>query len=211
VHHAFEASPAPKLSDISIGGDPLALPHLLPPLRRQPSTVADFAGLARAIAADRERWEPLIRYDATTRWYARLETGPGYEAWLLSWVPGQGTGPHDHGSSSGVLTVLQGQLTERARGASGSAARALVPGDQRVFAPGYVHDVLNDTLEPAVSLHVYFPGLTEMTPHPSGLAAVVAEGAPGSGRVPARALACEAAGPDTGRWAGPAAGEGGRG
>jgi len=35
-------------------------------------------------------------------------------------------------------------------------------GAQRVFAPGYVHEVVNDTLEPAISLHVYFPGLTEM-------------------------------------------------
>jgi len=25
-----------------------------------------------------------------------------------------------------------------------------------------VHEVVNDSLEPAVSLHVYYPGLTEM-------------------------------------------------
>jgi hypothetical protein len=34
-----------------------------------------------------------------------------------------------------------------------------------VFAPGYAHEVVNDALEPAVSLHVYFPGLTEMPMH----------------------------------------------
>lgn len=81
--------------------------------------------------------------------------------WLLSWVPGQGSGPHDHGASSGVLTVLEGELTEhhtRGRLALGS-------GSQRVFAPGYAHEVVNDTLEGAVSLHVYFPGLTEMPMH----------------------------------------------
>jgi hypothetical protein len=38
-------------------------------------------------------------------------------------------------------------------------------GEQRVFAPGYVHEVVNDALEPAVSLHVYYPGLTEMPMH----------------------------------------------
>lgn len=43
----------------------------------------------------------------------------------------------------------------------------LTAGDQRVFAPGYAHDVVNDTLEPAVSLHVYYPGLTEMPMHPA--------------------------------------------
>jgi hypothetical protein len=157
-------------SDVSIAGDPLALPHLLPPVPQHPSTVAEFAGLARTIAADRARWAPLVRYDATTRWYARLQTGPGYEVWLLSWLPGQSSGLHDHGGSSGVLTVLQGALRERA--VSGGAVsggrettRTLTGGDQRAFAPGYIHEVVNDSLEPAVSLHVYFPGLTEMTPH----------------------------------------------
>ncbi|MEE4544241.1 cysteine dioxygenase family protein [Streptomyces sp. V4-01] len=152
-------------SDVSIAGDPLALPHLLPPVPQHPSTVAGFAGLARSIAADTARWAPLVRYDATTRWYARLQTGPGYEVWLLSWLPGQSSGLHDHGGSSGVLTVLRGALRERALTARGEAARALTPGHQRVFAPGYVHEVVNDSLEGTVSLHVYFPGLTAMTPH----------------------------------------------
>jgi hypothetical protein len=157
-------------SDVSIAGDPLAIPHLLPPVPQHPATVAEFAGLARTIAADRAHWAPLVQYDATSRWYARLRTGPGYEVWLLSWVPGQSSGPHDHGSSSGVLTVLQGSLTEHRRSASGASPRTRVPrslaaGSQRVFAPGYIHEIVNDTLEPAVSLHIYFPGLTEMTPY----------------------------------------------
>ncbi|WNI15784.1 cysteine dioxygenase [Actinacidiphila sp. ITFR-21] len=152
-------------SDVSIAGDPLALPHLLPPVPQHPSTVAEFAGLARAVAADRALWVPMVRYDATTRWYARLQTGPGYEVWLLSWLPGQGSGRHDHGASSGVLGVLRGTLREHALGAGGESTRVLTAGLQRAFAPGYVHEVVNDSLEPAVSVHVYFPGLTEMTPH----------------------------------------------
>ncbi|RAG87534.1 cysteine dioxygenase [Streptacidiphilus pinicola] len=151
------------LSDVSIAGDPLAWPHLAPQPLAHPTTVGDFAALARRVAADRERWEPLVRYDALTRWYARLETGPGYEVWLLSWLPGQGSGAHDHGRSSAVMTVLSGELTELG---AGRDPRALTPGTQRVIAPGYVHEVVNDTLEPAVSLHVYFPGLTQMTPYP---------------------------------------------
>lgn len=159
--------PESQLCDISVAGDPLAFPHLLPPVPAHPATVAEFAGLARAVAADRAAWEPLVRYDTLSRWYARLATGPGYEVWLLSWLPGQGSGRHDHGPSSGVLTVLQGSLTERASGRGGPAERRLATGTQRVFVPGYAHEVVNDTLEPAVSLHVYFPGLTEMTPLPA--------------------------------------------
>ncbi|WP_419995472.1 cysteine dioxygenase [Streptomyces boninensis] len=149
------------LSDISIAGDPLALPHLLSAEPAHPATVAGFAGLARTIAADRDRWSPLVTYDPTTRWYHRLQTGPGYEVWLLSWLPGQGSGAHDHGPSSGVLTVLEGELTET----TGAARRTLTPGAQRVFAPGYAHEVVNAALTPAVSLHVYYPGLTEMPMH----------------------------------------------
>ena len=151
-------------SDVQIAGDPLAIPHLLPPAPAHPATVAGFAGLARSIAADRAAWAPLVRYDATTRWYHRLRTGPGYEVWLLSWVPGQGSGRHDHGR---VLRCADrpGRRADRAHRAR--ARRTLAAGAQRVFAPGYVHEVVNDALAPAVSLHVYFPGLTEMPMHPS--------------------------------------------
>ncbi|MEW2418791.1 cysteine dioxygenase family protein [Streptomyces sp. NPDC046866] len=154
-------APTATESDLQIAGDILAVQHLLQPAREHPVTVAEFAGLARSIAEDRASWQHLVRYDATTRWYHRLRTGPGYEVWLLSWVPGQGSGLHDHGASSGVLTVLEGELTEH--GPRGPLA--LGAGAQRVFAPGYAHEVVNDTLDGAVSLHVYFPGLTEMPMH----------------------------------------------
>ncbi|MFM9607591.1 cysteine dioxygenase [Streptomyces niveiscabiei] len=153
-------------NDLQIAGDILEVLHLLQPPREHPATVAEFVGLARDIAQDRSQWEHLVEYDATTRWYHRLRTGPGYEVWLLSWLPGQGTGLHDHGRSSGVMTVLDGTLTERTE----RGVRKLSGGAQRVFAPGYAHDVVNDTLEPAVSLHVYYPGLTEMPMHASAQA-----------------------------------------
>lgn len=154
-------------SDVEIAGDLTAIPHLLPPAPAHPATVADFAGLLSSLAADRASWAPLVRYDPTLRWYHRLRTGPGYEVWLLSWLPGQGSGRHDHGASCGVFAVMEGELTEH-----GHTSRTLTAGRQRVFAPGYVHEVVNDGLDPAVSAHVYFPGLTEMPTHCSAAAAV---------------------------------------
>ncbi|AXG78176.1 cysteine dioxygenase [Streptomyces paludis] len=158
-------------SDLQIAGDLLEVPHLLQPAREHPVTVADFVGLARTVAADRAQWAPLVQYDATSRWYHRLRTGPGYEVWLLSWVPGQGTDLHDHGRSSGVLTVLEGELTERSEGGS----RVLAPGAERVVAPGQAHEMVNASLEPAVSLHIYYPGLTEMPMHTTAAVAAASE------------------------------------
>ncbi|MDG9692921.1 cysteine dioxygenase family protein [Streptomyces sp. DH17] len=159
-------------SDLQIAGDILEVPHLLQAPREHPATVAEFAGLVRSLAADPSAWRRLVRYDATTRWYHRLRTGPGYEVWLLSWLPGQGSGRHDHGPSSGVWTVLEGTLTEHTE----RGTRALRPGTQKVFAPGHAHEVVNDTLEPAVSLHVYFPGLTDMPMHSARCSATTARG-----------------------------------
>ncbi|MFG2911148.1 cysteine dioxygenase [Kitasatospora sp. NPDC048286] len=154
---------ADGLSDVSIAGDPLAFPHLArTDLPAHPTSVAEYARLVREIAADRARWEPLVRYDALTRWYARLETGPGYEVWLLSWLPGQSSGFHDHGESSGVMSVVRGELVERSLTPTGEKTRELRPGGQRVFSAGYLHEVVNGALEPAVSIHLYTPGLTEM-------------------------------------------------
>ncbi|MDT0310237.1 cysteine dioxygenase family protein [Streptomyces sp. DSM 44917] len=150
-------------NDNEIAGDPSQIPHLLPPVPEHPSTVAEFAALAGSLAGDRECWAPLVRYDAASRWYHRLRTGPGYEVWLLSWVPGQGSGRHDHGPSHGLYTVLAGALTEDT---AGRGTRVLTPGSMRFCPPGHVHEVVNAALEPAVSLHVYFPGLTEMRMHP---------------------------------------------
>ncbi|WP_254552945.1 cysteine dioxygenase family protein [Kitasatospora sp. MMS16-BH015] len=151
------------MSDISIAGDPLAFPHLArTDLPAHPTTVAGYARLVREIAADTERWAPLVRYDALTRWYARLETGPGYEVWLLSWLPGQSSGFHDHGPAAGVMTVVQGELVERSLTEAGEGVRTLRPGAQRVFSTGYLHEVVNPALEPAVSIHLYSPGLVEM-------------------------------------------------
>ncbi|TDC26228.1 cysteine dioxygenase [Streptomyces sp. 8K308] len=164
-------------NDNEIAGNPLAIPHLLPPVPEHPATVAEFAALATALAGDRECWAPLVRYDPSSRWYHRLRTGPGYEVWLLSWVPGQGSGWHDHGESSGVYGVLAGALTETTADRGG---RVLTPGSLRVLAPGFVHEVVNASLEPAVSLHVYFPGLTQMRMHPRSRSAPV----------PRDALAC---------------------
>jgi predicted metal-dependent enzyme (double-stranded beta helix superfamily) len=116
------------------------------------------------LAASPQTWLHLVRYDPARRWYRRLPWAGDQEVWLLSWLPGQHTGFHDHGRSAGAFTVVEGCLRERAapRGRPDPAGAALPRGSARSFGPWYIHDVMNDTARPAVSIHAYSPQLTTM-------------------------------------------------
>ncbi|GAA3009428.1 cysteine dioxygenase [Actinokineospora diospyrosa] len=113
--------------------------------------------IARQYAQDRARWAPLLRYDPARRFAALVERVDGQEIWLMSWLPGQHTDLHDHSTATGAFTVVSGTLTERVAAAHRPAEvlHTLVEGQSRVFGPGYVHQVGNDTADPAVSIHVY--------------------------------------------------------
>jgi predicted metal-dependent enzyme (double-stranded beta helix superfamily) len=136
-----------------------------------------------ALAAHPERWRPLLDYRSDTRWYRLLERNPHYEVWLLSWLPGQGTDLHDHGLASGAFAIAAGTLTERVVAVKSGrppveVTRSLETGRCRVFGPHYVHQVTNAGSVPAVSVHVYSPGLEMMNRYrlePPGLRHVAVE------------------------------------
>jgi len=129
-----------------------------------PVSPLKLARLVSSIAGQPGRWQPTVRFDPARRWFARLELTTDLEVWLLSWLPGQGTGFHDHGAAVGAFTVAQGELTERTvpAGRVTAARRVLVAGQARPFGPEHVHDVVNTTAAPAVSVHAYSPPLTAM-------------------------------------------------
>ena len=125
-----------------------------------PLTTSQLAGIVRAVAAHPEIWVARARFRADRRWYERLSCGPDHDVWLITWLPGQGTGFHDHGASSGVFTVASGVLEEERPGGD---ATLIHVGDVRAFGPEYAHDVRNPSAAPAISIHAYSPPLTEMT------------------------------------------------
>jgi hypothetical protein len=138
------------------------------------------AALAAALAAASDRWLDRVRYQPLSRWTHLLEAAdaaallhpdlhrdlPGVQIWVLSWLPGQGTPLHDHGRSAGAFAVVRGVLTERVVATGPSdvhEASARLGGDRlRQFGEHYVHQVTNEDVEPAVSVHVYTPALREM-------------------------------------------------
>jgi predicted metal-dependent enzyme (double-stranded beta helix superfamily) len=144
------------------------LNHVNLPRKTRPRR--NLVEIATRLAEQTELWEPLVRYDPISRYYARLANEPDFEAWLLTWVPGQGTDWHDHGGSSGAFVVVRGELTERTATVNPLAPpkidpepRALSEGALRAFGTKHIHRVTNSRVEPAVSVHVYSPALVEMT------------------------------------------------
>jgi predicted metal-dependent enzyme (double-stranded beta helix superfamily) len=125
---------------------------------------ASLGRLVGEIVADQARWSQLVRFTEPQRWYQRLELADDYEIWLLSWLPGQHTGFHDHGEAVGAFGVARGRLSERTvpAGRSQARSRPVSAGTVRSFGSKHVHDVQNTWAEPAVSVHAYSPPLTAM-------------------------------------------------
>ena len=119
---------------------------------------AQMTERAKDIAGRAEEWIHRVRLSADGRWYERLHQDGDHEVWLLSWMPGQSTGFHDHGDASGAFAVALGTLQERRI----TVDRTVSAGQARGFGPGYVHDVGNVSDAPAVSVHVYSPPLSAM-------------------------------------------------
>ena len=156
----------------SLAPAPSAAPAALP---------SRAAALAVALTLHPDLWAPLVEYRAEERWTSLLDPAAAAgvlapelhgdladaQVWLMSWLPGQGTVLHDHGRSAGAFAVARGTLTERvvASRTDGTAHETrtdLATGRVRYFGEHHVHQVTNTVDEPAVSVHVYTPGLRWM-------------------------------------------------
>jgi predicted metal-dependent enzyme (double-stranded beta helix superfamily) len=145
-------------------------------------TPAQLAAEVQRLTSSPAEWVARVRLDPEGRWYERIHMTDDFEVWLISWLPGQSTGFHDHGVSSGAFGVVWGELDENVtsrRGAKPKATR-VTAGVVRSFGPHYVHDVTNSaTGSVAVSVHAYSPPLSAMTRYnltSGGLAVAGTEG-----------------------------------
>ncbi|MEU6237330.1 cysteine dioxygenase family protein [Kitasatospora sp. NPDC047058] len=132
---------------------------------RAPLTADALREVVRDLAEQPDRWIHHVRLATEERWYRRLVADEDHEVWLISWLPGQSTGFHDHGGSRGAFTVALGELEELSLGGAeqGLLVRRVPAGTTRAFGPEYVHDVRNTATGPAVTLHAYAPPLSSMS------------------------------------------------
>jgi predicted metal-dependent enzyme (double-stranded beta helix superfamily) len=145
-------------------------------------TPQQLAAKVRRLTSAPAEWVARVRLDPEGRWYEQIPVDDMCELWLISWLPGQSTGFHDHGGANGAFGVVWGELDEHvmARDAGGSIARPLAAGAVRSFGPRHVHDVRNSSAgSVAVSVHAYSPPLSAMTRYdltPGGLVPIRTEG-----------------------------------
>lgn len=123
----------------------------------------ELAAVALAIAERADLWQPLTVRDERRRRYRLLYEDHRIDIWVLSWMPGQGTGFHDHDESGVGLTVAQGMVVERQMLLPVGATRLeLVPGTARQGPAGYIHSAAWGSGDPAVSIHAYSPPLVRV-------------------------------------------------
>lgn len=123
----------------------------------------DLEAQARALASSPSLWLPFARFEEP-RFRLKLNVSTEYEAWLLTWLPGQTTGLHDHGGASGCFTVLQASVWETVIDERGRPHETrFAAGAVRSFESDIVHEVCNVGTVGAITLHLYRPELTSMT------------------------------------------------
>jgi predicted metal-dependent enzyme (double-stranded beta helix superfamily) len=160
----------------------------MPPVSVRPARLLgarQLGDVVRRLAASPADWLGRVRLNPEGRWYERIHLDDSHEVWVISWLPGQGTGFHDHGGSAGAFAVVWGTLVERrVVGATITGqvlAKPVGAGGARAFGPRYIHDVGNaNASSVAVSVHAYSPPLPAMTRYdltPAGLVVRETEGA----------------------------------
>ncbi len=128
-------------------------------------TPVELEALVRSVATRPDVWRPLVRHDPRQRVTARLDLGPGVDAWVISWSgPEHDTGFHDHDVSNAAVAVVEGTVVEDVPVVTGSIGRALEAGEVVSFDATHVHRMRHPGggAAPAVSIHVYSPPLRSM-------------------------------------------------
>jgi mannose-6-phosphate isomerase-like protein (cupin superfamily) len=124
---------------------------------------AELTALVRGIAADPAAWRPLVCHVEGERHCASYRVDAEIGIWVISWMPGQDTGWHDHAGSSGAVVVVEGEvIEERPAWAHGHRRVQAGAGQTFTFAELDVHRVVAIGDRPAVTIHAYAPPLQEM-------------------------------------------------
>lgn len=137
-------------------------------------SVSDLQHLVRDLAGDPERWEPYVRHDPDQRGVALLLRDDQVEVWVLSWMPGQDTGYHDHGGSAAAIYVTEGEIFEDRLSLFGPPVGHMLTTDMISVVPApHIHRVRHAGTVPSVSIHAYSPPLGEVGTYSAGADGII--------------------------------------
>lgn len=142
-------------------GAPTPAAFAAPASAPTPLTLDRLSELTEQVAEEVRQGLHEIHFDAENRWSVRLHADDYTDVWLISWTPDQSTRLHDHAGSLGALTVVAGELVEH-YWEGDLRERTLAERQGGRFPLGHVHDIVNTSDRPAVSVHAYSPPLTAM-------------------------------------------------
>jgi hypothetical protein len=149
-------SPDPRGTSVAAAGG------VVVPVRRPRINPREVASrLAPAV-----QWQGAL--DTRRRSWRLMARTPDFDAWLIAWPKGGKVELHDHGTSTGAVSVISGALVEAVPRRDEAGRLSLVRHELQAgatlgFGAGHIHDVTNESEEHALSLHVYSPALTSMT------------------------------------------------
>lgn len=131
----------------------------LPSLPPRQLDLDELQALVDTLARQPERWRDLVDYSDEHRIYVSLYRDDYVDVWLLCWTRENDTGWHDHDTSSGAVSVVQGALTESNPRIGGQPATRIVPaGEAFSFGPDHIHRLAGRQNQ-TVSIHAYSPPL----------------------------------------------------
>lgn len=122
--------------------------------RLRPAVLRD---IVTRVAATPDIWTEYVRFDFYERHAIRLHYGDDFDVWLICWEFGQDTLLHDHAGSVGSFAVARGALVEDYGDRRGRELRTREhqAGDSAAFGVDYLHNLVNVSATPAVSIHAY--------------------------------------------------------
>lgn len=140
-----------------------AVAGLIPDTNGQALTTGQLADLSAAIAEREEIWRPMVTADPERRRYRLLFEDDRLDVWVIMWMPGQGTGYHDHAVSGVGVAGAEGMAIEKQMVLPyGHSEVEIRPGVRREGPSGYIHSVAHGEGTPAVTIHSYSPPLMEV-------------------------------------------------
>ena len=123
----------------------------------------ELRALVTRLAAEPERWRPLVRAGVPDRHFEQLWRDDQVDVWVISWTRGNDTGFHDHDVSRGAVAVVEGEIVEERLVVGGVPRRIRHTAGQTFdFDASHVHRMCQESASVAVSIHAYSPPLWRM-------------------------------------------------